>query len=519
VTPTRTADPIKDPREAIRAYEGRIRDLLEWCAEHQQHNPEVFLWNARRALEAICHLLLTVHHDKPSRVDKSGSERSLDSMIKELEKAGLVDRVQAPRFEMARSHTNLGVHIQQPEKENYSAPVRSTAHVLPELLEWLYFQSAAKPHLGPYPHELVELIRAGGRSGLPPKEAADAARRAQEKAEEAARRAQEEAEAKTVKIERELKAKERELDEKTEQLNARRTGQWKWIGRMLLVGSGTLALGLCTGGAGASLLPDLATAELKDLLAAPAPPPAPKPATPAPPPAAAPQVATPAVAAPAPATSGASATAPAAAPPGNLFPAVAPPPTCPTGMLLIPETKGMLLGQPVGGRKNWPPPARRAIPPHDVPAFCIDATPRPRANLSRSRYDAARVDHCERNILPADRPAARTCLTRDEAERICKEDVSGGRLPSVLQWEAAFRAHLPGLTLPEHEWSGERFPPEVFLRSAPDWDGGDGMWVGRIPKGREPERERGNVMLAWNQQPPENRSEERGFRCAKDLGG
>lgn len=474
-----------DAQRAVRDYEQRIRELLESCADHQRHDPEVFLWNARRALEAMCHLLLTVHRTKPSRVEKATNETSLDGMIRQLKHEGVLDREQGPRFDLARSHTNLGVHIQQPEREDYAAAVADTAHILPGLLEWLYEDSIATPYLRGREGLPVEVIREGGREGPSLKDAATVARTEQQVAELTA------------------SALRAQLGEKERALRARETRWWRWLWRMTLASATCFALGLCLGSTGMGVVPDGWFEAVADAspVASPSDPVASQP--PAVP------VVAPVAGSGTPASTAVLSVAGAAL---DTTAPVAPATTCATGMVLVPAIADMRLGQPVGGRKNWPPPARRTLDPMDVPAFCLDARPRGRSGVEPDQYDAAAVAQCEKNA--AERSKDRTCLSRDEAERTCAAAAPGGHLPTVAEWESAARAKVDGLLLPEHEWVGERFPPAVFLRSDPEWSMGDGMWVGRIPKGREPESPNGAVLLAWNQQAPTNRHVERTFRCA-----
>jgi formylglycine-generating enzyme required for sulfatase activity len=183
-------------------------------------------------------------------------------------------------------------------------------------------------------------------------------------------------------------------------------------------------------------------------------------------------------------------------------------------MVAIPAITGMRLGQPVGGRRNWPSAAREGLDPVDVQAFCLDAQPRSRASVEPEAYDTAGVSQCERFLLARDKPAERTCLDRDEAERICATTTPGGHLPTLVEWESAARAHAGDLALPTQEWAGERFPPAVLRRVDPAWDRGDGMWVGQLSPDRAPADPEASLLLAWNQQAPGNRKVERGFRCA-----
>lgn len=428
----------------------------------------------------MCHLLLTVQRKSPSRAQKASNETSLDGMIQQLKKADVLDREQGPRFDLARSHTNLGVHIQQPEREDYAAAVGDTAHVLPGLLEWLYDESIARPYLRDRDKLPIDIIRKGGREGPSLKDAATAARAHQRQAELTAG------------------ALRAELEDRERALRARETRWWRWLGRLAFASATCFALGLCTGLVGTELVPDELSGALADAL---------EPVTPS--------TAAPGTAPVAPAAGAALAeVSPPASPEPEVPPTVTSGPTCPPGMLLIPAIAGMRLGQPVGGRKNWPRPTGSRLDPEDVPAFCLDPRPRDRSSVLLSDYDAAAVARCERHIEPTDRPRERTCLSRDEAEHVCARAVPGGHLPGVLEWESAARARIVGLDLPEHEWSGERFPPAVFNRIDPNWSMGDGMWVGRLPEARQPATTEGVVLLAWNQQAPSNRHVERAFRCA-----
>jgi hypothetical protein len=458
------------------------------CADHQQHDPEVFLWNARRALEAVCHLLITVHTKSPSSASGSSKEHSLDAMIQRLRKENVFGPQQGTRFDMARQHTNLGVHIQHHDKDDYSAAVEDTAHVLPGLLEWLYEESIAKSHLGSIEDLPVQLIREGGRDGPSLKDAATGARNAE------------------LQMELTASALRRELDEKVSALRAREVHWWTWLRRVAVTSTLTFAAGLCLGGGGASWLhagassgnashargaakASAAEGETESL-----------------------SVMTASTASVQPEAS-AALEAPVAAPspseltaPNEL--------SCPPGMMVVPPVAGMHLGQPVGGRNNWPEPSREPLEPTDVPAFCLDATPRYRTSVDPTAYDNASVRKCERFQAEKDKPLERTCLDRDEAERICQAAVEDGHLPTLIEWEAAVRATVNGLQPPEREWTGERFPPAVLHRVDPNWDRGDGMWVGQIPDKRKPKTADYALLLAWNQQPPDNRHPERGFRCA-----
>ncbi len=457
------AKPKKRPPDpvvaAVRDYELRLVELLVSCADHQRHDPEVFLWNARRSLEAICHLLLTVHQQEPSRAAKNRDEASLDGMVTRLKKAGVLDREQAPRFDLARTHTNLGVHIQQPEREDYAAPVSDTAHVLPGILDWLYDESIAQSYLKLRTKMPIDLIREGGREGPSLKHAAVLAEVVQRDHESTTQ-------ALLHKIEAQRTA-----------LANRQTRWWQWAWRVVvgaavgfLVGAG-LGFGIAVG---AWDIDDMGPATRLAMQ-----------------------------------TMGGS-------PPAGVRPTTDPPRTdeaessalveerCPDGMVYVGPQSSLQLAQPVGGRRNWPRPLGGELPPVAVGAFCIDAFVR-----SGSSVPAASAAGCEGAASGESEPAV--CFTRDEAEAVCAATVDGGRLPSLAEWESAVRASPAGLTRPGHEWVGERFPPRVLGRSDASWEGGDGMWVGELPEGGGSGASA--LQLAWNQQEPDRRHPERAFRC------
>lgn len=446
------------------------------------------MWNARRALEAVCHLLITVQAKSPSSASGSSKEHSLDAMIQRLKKENVLGPQQGTRFEMARQHTNLGVHIQHHDKADYSTAVEDTAHVLPGLLEWLYEESIAKSHLGRIDDLPVQLIREGGRDGPSLKDAATEARNAE------------------LQMELTAGALRRALNEKESALREREARWWTWLRRVAVSSTVTFVAGLCLGGGGVSWLQVAAnggsTSRPQGAATARAVEPAPDPLS-------AmtastdrvPSGASTAVQAP---LTGPSPSEPSG--PGEL--------TCPVGMTLVPAVAGMHLGQPVGGRTNWPKPSRGPLEPIDVPAFCLDTTPRFRNAVDATAYDHEDVRTCDRFQTGKDVPPERNCLDRDEAEQVCKAAVEDGHLPSLVEWEAAVRANVKGLQAPGREWTGERFPPAVLHRFDAKWDRGDGMWVGQIPDTRKPGTADHALLLAWNQQPPDNRDPERGFRCA-----
>lgn len=143
------APPPLDPEveRAVRLYAERVEELVAKCAATQHRDPEAFLWNGRRVLEAACHLTLTVKRGNVSRVSSAAGDGSLSNLIQELFKAGAIDTQDRTRLTAAREQSNLGVHIRQPERENYEKACEDLAHLLPGIIDWLYDESPAGPYL------------------------------------------------------------------------------------------------------------------------------------------------------------------------------------------------------------------------------------------------------------------------------------------------------------------------------------------------------------------------------------
>jgi len=183
-------------------------------------------------------------------------------------------------------------------------------------------------------------------------------------------------------------------------------------------------------------------------------------------------------------------------------------------MLRIPERVGLELAQPTPARKAWPTQVGR-IDPVTVSAFCLDPQPPIPADYRQVASAAYPAGVCRWDRDDGDRGAV-YCLTRDEAAAWCAESRPGGRLPSMLEWESAYRAKLSELAAPVHEWTREPFPSPTLALEDRNWSRGAGMWVRELPG--EPPKARAYLALSWNHQDPELRHPERTFRCAAALG-
>ncbi len=529
----------------LAAYAERLKELLHRCAVHQPTDPATFLWNAQRALEVICRMRILASASNEPHVGV-GEPLGLGTLLKRPE-IRTIDPQIRNRLESVRSQTQLGVHVRRPEPEDLGVAVADVANFLPGLVDWLY----QDPALAGIPRPevaLLDSIRKGGHRPQPVVVDVDLdielARREDELArmreerdgawEEAAKLRNEVYQMK-VEIEQMGRAAVRSPRAYTStqgpqvRLRSRGSGGGS---APLRVAAGVLLVLLAAGlGVAAAVFTDRvmreddAPVDDAETNAEDEVP------TDVEPQAADGDEADPedAGSASADAEDGAEdgaedaegaegADEPSAEPepPEEASRATAPTrqaPTsaCPEGMARVAEVRALALGQPFPARRTWPTP-EGALATKLVPAFCIDLAPRKRKEyLSMPRMPS--LANC-----PLNDPTNEllTCLTRDEAERACATMVAAGRLPSLLEWEAAERSAVAlGIELPKHEWSGERFPSATLRLPAAGWTRGDAMWVGLL---RAPIRGEGALHLSWNQQDPSVRNPERGLRCAVSPG-
>lgn len=473
----------------MQGYADRIVELLDSCADQQRHDPAGFLWNGRRALEAMCHLLLTAHAEKSGTQKPIPDGRSLDEMVQLLVKLGIIDAEQNNRFDYARRHANLGVHIRTPERETFPAAVLDMSHVLPELTDWLFDESIAAEFVARPPNLATEEIRDGGRERPPPREAIRLA----------------DARVEAARQELELALAERDAAKK--RADSARAGMWGrvrvYAGSMAVTFVLGLGLGLLThrevtttlgGFLGAILHREV---DASASLVVPASNEAVAPVS----------VPSPSEVAPASQLTTTTTPAPTPTPP--------PAPSCPAKMLLIPAIDGMRLGQP--DRSGWPEAHPETLKPFAVPAFCIDPTPFRRSDYATSSVTAAASAKCAWTKAPKDGSPWTYCLNRQEAERACAAAVPSGQLPSLVQWESAVRARPDELTWPKQEWSSERFPTATLNRVDRTWSKGDAMWVKQLRSPADPKA--ATLMLSWNYQQADSRHVERTFRCVAPVVG
>lgn len=474
-------------REAVDGYTARLAECIKNCAGLLRQDPEEFLWNARRAAEAICLLLLTVRDRKiaDNPWDEGGHGRrgghpSLDGIVTDLASTGTIDREIRIALDTLRSNTNPGVHLSGPVKPEYIHLTTTVRASLPVLVGWLYADSPASPFLKLCPplREDLERLRKD-LEGEPPldHQVRDLRNQLQVMKEQLADAVNQYRAARSNQ-----ESLERELDQVRQSLRQPPAGSTLPRRPLLVLGVVPALLGGVLGlGAGALLAGSMDTRGEpipEQAVAMELPPAEAVPAT------------------------GAS-EAEAAAPP---TPAPVVPP-CPAGMVRV-EGSVLQIAQPQGGRTDWPPPVPMAIAPIEVPAFCIDLAP-VGSTAEGLQVVAAPCEGNARDRGP-DGPAA--CVTREEAETHCA--ARGARLPGVAEWEAFERtpAWAEAKRGIPREWVGDRFPPAVFNRrgrSASE----EGMFRDRrIEPLAEPA-----VHWSWSRQDPGKRWVNLGFRCAMSL--
>ncbi len=126
-------------------YVVRLGELMGLCADYVEVDPEIFLWNARRVLEVLCHILYSVHEDRISRTD--GESGNMQARLAGLSKRDLIDDQYHTSLDSMRRHTNLGVHIRSPQREDYPLARKHVREQLPDVVEWLFRTSKAAHYI------------------------------------------------------------------------------------------------------------------------------------------------------------------------------------------------------------------------------------------------------------------------------------------------------------------------------------------------------------------------------------
>ncbi|MCK6520334.1 formylglycine-generating enzyme family protein [Myxococcota bacterium] len=509
---------ITDPQQAIERYSDRLEELLALCERAlQTGDQEAFLWNARRALEALCRLLITVKENKVTR-DSKDLQRDLSGLIQHLKNLNIINDPVEKQLDLARSQTNLGVHIRQPEPEDYTAAIKDVRHLLPQLVIWAMESSPDHERL--FKRQILQakaeriesfsgdsLNRAVSLGGIPAPTATTDAPTTED--------SQGFTESRTTDGTGTTQVRTRARGSDTEATAVTDATDSGDAPLGLLVTDPTVPKAPSRRwGVGLGLVGAIAIAALIGVSLSPNSAPTPAEVVPPPSPAAAAVVAPPPEAA-------VEAVAEAELEP-RIEPTPPPPaPTCPAGMTLIPAST-ITIGQPVGGRKNWPTPRPARIAPIEVPAFCVHNAPITFAEWDTwpRRDDEALKSDCQWGVAKADKSPSSPahCVGRAAAVAYCADAVPGGHLPTIAEWEALARSPVPNLGQSgvQFEWAEDLFPPAVFNRRAEPCRESfcdDGMFKKTLDP-KTSVSPVGDVLWSWSQRPKGQSHNELTFRCA-----
>jgi hypothetical protein len=510
----RSRHEIADPREAIERYTQRLEELLKHCNFALDANAlDAFLWNARRALEVICRLLLTASEKRVSR-----GTQGLDELLNDLKRAKLLDEKTAAHCATIQNYSNLGVHIRGPEREHYREAADLARIALPAVVRYVIDASIVHGQL----NNTLDILRASERVrvhriegaatpspfGVPSPTATTDAPITEDSQGYTATQTTDGTG--TTQVRTRAGGSDSDTTAITEATDsgdpqggllvtdptvpkaapARRRNA-------LLIG-GTVAVAAFVG-----VWLVLTTYDARPTVDA----------TPAP------EAAVAVVAPPPVAESEREAER-------EIEPRIEPPPpppapTCPPGMTLIPAST-ITIGQPIGGRKNWPQPKPATIAPIDVPAFCVQPAPVTFTEWRAwPRHDEATLkSDCKWGVANAPKAPGSPvhCVGRAAAVAYCAEQLPGGHLPSIAEWEALARSEAKNLgqSAAKFEWAGDQFPPAVFNRRAEPCREAfcdDGM-IKQTLDPKSEVRPVGDVLWSWSTRKKGESHNELTFRCA-----
>ncbi len=490
-------------QRAVDRYARELLDSVRGCAGVLDRFPAPFLASARRAMEGMAHLVLTVlrgqEHLRGAAADTS------ETLLRELRKHPKdIGRTHIHRWELLQKQGNLGAHAQAMEPIDYDEAVFDVAMALPREIGWLVSRSVVAPHLRTADRDAllqaVQPITAFAR------------RRGGDESELGA----------TDAITEETEGS----DPSTEDLENAPTEEYDPEGAVVEYTDERLPGGPGSGAASAPLvlpvtvLPSPAQPEQRntplvlvavtllgaamalggiwmatEVVSTDAPPPeitSSRAEVEAPEPVAAQSVA------------------------AQTVPAD---PPCPEGMVRVPAAT-FRIGQPTGGdRDDWPPPVAAELKPVVVPRFCIDERPRTRDAFAAWPGSAQmKGPDCDWRTAGDGPQEAVVCVTRDAAGAYCDAQDGELRLPRLVEWESLARSPRQDIVArgPSSEWTEDRFPPAALGRFSLDpkdpWRGW-GMFRKRISLAKQPPPD-GNVLFGWWEQAPENGYSNLTFRCA-----
>lgn len=409
----------EDVEERVEHYLAVLSHCIDQCAANQSGNVDVFLWNARRVVEAILYSLAA---GTPAEAVTKKDEPNLHALASELVKLNRLTATVSLELEHIRRLGNIGTHIQHPSRAASADELDSCRRNLVRPCRWLYSESKLA-------RAMPDLVT----TALADLDSAKVRMKEGERTAKLQLRLDED-EAAIVA----LKEKLRIVTATNESLrrSAPPAASARWIFGVL-----GICLGMVFGVVGARWLQPSVRDDSNDILVEPD---GELPAA---------EVADASVAFDASMDDeDAAAVVPSAA-------AIVL--TCPDNYELVPEGTLALTTGPFP-RPDWPRPD---MPLHEVlvPAFCIARQPVTTAEHAAcvSAHQCAPIAGC--NFADARHGGLAANCTRElDAEAYCV--AHGARVPSVAEWERSAAAVSDDIHfLPRtEEWASDRFPPAVF---------------------------------------------------------
>lgn len=479
-------------------FEGLAEHCLDECANHLLGRREVFLWNARRVVEAM--LLARVGAD----VGKGKEPPGLESLIARAKSHGHLRDAAVASATAVQQMGNLGAHPQALERVPTEAELDAARANLVIFVRTLWPQ--------PWSPTIEDAIAVLERK----RERPSPSRRSKElrdalEVERDTLRAEGDAlrsERDSVRAERDAMRTERDA------LHIERDDLKRGKAESALQPSGKrywyLAAGL-GGGAllGAAFLVRREAPASSNEAAVPAIAPEPLGLS-APPTNSAAGPANAAAVDGGPARSAAAPAPPASTP--VLSASIGGSGACSAGRILVDEQR-FSLGQP-HPRPGWPPAAAGAVQAR-VEAFCVDVRP-VSANEFLSCVSKGRCPEMASTVASCNSKGdvPMNCVSSAAAEAYCA--FAEGRLPSLVEWEAEIRAR--GTSIAEgndSEWTLDPFPAPILRRGTPSEC--SGLPCERMLRGQllEPID---NPRFSWNRTRADQPGVDIVFRCASAPG-
>ena len=491
--------PALTDTERVRHYFDVLAYCLEQCADHRDDGHDIFLWNARRASEAVIYALAEGTTLAAQIRGQAKDRRPVDhaDLIVQLRRQERLHTPTAQFLEIIRAAGNLGAHTQSVENVVDATTLDGCVQAIPQVVDWLYRHSHLK-------REMPSGVR-GALESLASREPRPSPRR---KLEDRVEKLERENEGLYLRLEA-ARDQERAALVRLAAVPAPESSEPHLVEAPPSSGRGRAILWLMVGIAGGALGGHFAARPAVEAATR-----APELPVAAPPVTNAPVRTAPTAPTAAPTDPTAPPTVPPAAPPSAVatppMPATPPVLTCPEGMRLIPAQSLALVRGP-HPRPKWPQPSPTPTA-SEVAAFCVDAHPVETGafRMFLSHRDGHRPRGAAGCNLGTDADTLpMNCVGFAEAADFCA--ARAARLPTAAEWEVAARSESPPAATPgTSEWAQDTYPPAVFGYAADSKDKAAHMYqTGRVPKA-----DPGEPQYSWTYSAKDAGLKTLSFRCA-----